>query len=131
MTHKDNIKLFIRETLGCTCPDEVLDRIDCRSDVNLPGGIQLDYRINVGGRLLIFALNIDRFDSLAPILPQLVSAGIEDRDNAGFNRIRLVLLTLTPDPLADKAFDIFNSLPTDEKTHLHIIHKNNFPIRTT
>lgn len=128
MIHKDNIKLFIRETLGCTCPDEVLERIDCRADVNLPGGIQLDYRINVGGRLLIFVLGIDRFDSIASALPLLVSAGIEDRDNAGFNRIRLVLLAENPDHLRDKGFDLFNSLPTDEKTHLHITAKNNFPI---
>jgi len=131
MIHKDNIKLFIRETLGCTCPDEVLERIDCRADVNLPGGIQLDYRINVGGRLLIFILRIERFHSIATILPQLVSAGIKDRDNAGFNRFRLVLLTDTPDRLSAKAFDIFKSLPTDEKTHLHLIPKDDFPIRTT
>jgi hypothetical protein len=131
MTHKDNIKLFVRETLGCTCPDEIFERIDCRADVNLPGGIALDYRIDVGGRLLVFALGIDRFDSIASALPLLVSAGIEDRDNHGFNRIRLVLLTETPDRLWDKVFDLFNSLPTDDKTHLHLIPKNDFPIRTT
>jgi len=140
MIRKDNIKLFVRQTLGCTCPDEVLDRIDCRADVNLPGGIALDYRINVGGRLLIFALTIDRFDSIAhrfdsiaPILPLLVSAGIDDRDNGGFNRVRFVLLTETPDHLSEKAFDLFNSLPTDEKTHIHLIPKDDFqddfPIR--
>ena len=129
MIHKDNIKLFIREALGCTCPDEVFDHIDCRADVNLPGGIALDYRINVGGKLLVFVLGIDRFDSIAPILPQLVSAGIHDRDNEGFNRFRLVLLTETPDRLSENAFALFESLPTDEKTHLHLIPKDDFPVR--
>jgi len=127
MMRKDDIKLFVRQGLGCTCPDEVFDRIDCRADVNLPGGIALDYRIDVGGRLLVYALNTDRFDSVTPILPLLVSAGIEDRDNGGFNRFRLVLLTETPDRLSDKAFDLFNSLATDEKTHLHVLPQKQFP----
>jgi len=128
MIHNDDIKFFVRQTLGCTCPDEVFEHIDCRADVNLPGGITLDYRIDIGGRLLVFVLGIERLDSVASALPLLVSAGIQDRDNGGFNRIRLVLLAEIPDRLADKAFDIFNALPTDEKTHLHLIAKNNFPI---
>lgn len=130
MLHKNDIELFVRKTLGCTCPDEVFQHIDCRSHVNLPGGIALDYRIDIGGRLLVFVLAIDRFDSVASTLPLLVSAGIQDRDNAGFNRIRLVLLAKNPAHIRDKAFDLFNSLKTDEKTHLHIIPKNNFPIRS-
>lgn len=128
MLRKNDIELFVRKTLGCTCPDEVFKHIDCRADFSLPGGITLDYRINIGDRLLIFVLDIDRFDSVAPVLPLLVSAGIEDRDNAGFNRFRLVLLAETPDRLSDKAFDIFNSLSTDEKTHLHIVPKDNFSL---
>ncbi|MBN2271112.1 MAG: hypothetical protein JXN61_10890 [Sedimentisphaerales bacterium] len=130
MLRKNDIEQFVRNTLGCTCPDEVFERIDCRAKFALPGGITLDYRINIGGRLLIFVLDIDRFDSVASILPLLVSAGIEDRDNAGFNRFRLVLLAESPDRLSDNAFDLFNSLPTDEKTHLHILAKKDFPTRS-
>lgn len=127
MIQKDDIKLFVKDTLGCTCPDEVFDRIDCTADVKLPGGITLDYRINIGGRLLVFVINIDRFDSIAPILTQIVSAGIEDRNNARFNRFRLVLLTQHPYRLAEKASRLFEALKTDDKTHLHTIPEDNFP----
>jgi len=122
MLRRDDIELFVRETLGCACPDEVFERIDCRANINLPGGIELDYRITVGGRLLIFALNTDRFDCIASVLPLLTSAGIADRDNGGFNRFR-------PDRLRDKAFGLFESLAVDDRTHLHVVAKDDFPIR--
>ncbi len=47
MIQKDNIELFVRQTLGCACPDEVFERIDCRTDVDLPGGIALDYSLSI------------------------------------------------------------------------------------
>lgn len=131
MVRKDDIKLFAKETLGCTCPDEVFERIDCTADVKLPGGIELDYRINIGDRLLVFVVGIDQFGSLAGILPRLITAGTQERDAAGLNRFRLVLLTSHPDPLTEKASNLFNTLKPDEKTHLHIISKDDFPIRLT
>ncbi|MHC4742690.1 MAG: hypothetical protein ACYS8Z_12300 [Planctomycetota bacterium] len=128
---KDDIKSFVKQTLGCTCPDEVFERIDCEGGVKLPGGIELDYRIVIGDRLLIFVVGIDQFGSLAGVLPRLVTAGTQERDANGLNRFRLVLLTHHPDRIAEKASNIFNSLKSDQKTHLHIIAKDDFPIRHT
>ena len=54
MINDKEIKQFVRETLGCTCPDEVLQHIECQADVNASDDVLLDYEINVGNKLLIF-----------------------------------------------------------------------------
>jgi len=131
MVSKDDIKLFVKHTLGCTCPDEVFERIEYTPNVMLPGGIELDYLIVIGDRLLIFVVSIDQFGSLAGVLPRLVTAGTNERDAAGLHRFRLVLLTSHPDPLTEKAATLFNALKPDKRTHLHIIPKNDFPILRT
>ena len=56
------IKEFVRKTLGCNCPEEVFQNIDCKSDVTIDENIALDYEINIGNRLLIFAASIDEVD---------------------------------------------------------------------
>ncbi|MBL7154744.1 MAG: hypothetical protein ISS79_13600 [Phycisphaerae bacterium] len=123
MIDKTQLKLFVQKTLGCNCPEEVFEHIDCRADVNLDAEIALDYEINIGNRLLIFAASIDQADSIRPILSQLVRAGIKKRDREGFNRFRLVLLTKRPGRLAKEAFEVFDSLGVDEKAHLHVIRR--------
>ena len=128
MTENKAIKDFVRNTLGCNCPEEVFQYIDCRTAANIDANIVPAYEINIGNRLLIFAAAIDEVDSLRPVLSKLVRAGINKRDEMKFNRFRLVLLSDGDNDIAWQASEIFDSLTTDEKAHLHVINKDEFPI---
>jgi hypothetical protein len=123
-----DIERFVKNTLGCTCPQEVFRYIDCHSDVDSGSGVLLDYEINVGQRLLIFVAGVDKQDSLAQIIPELIRAGVRKRDESRFNRFRLVLRVARPNDVTEDAFAVFRSLETDERTHLHVIGENDFPV---
>lgn len=90
MMDDERIKEFVRKTLGCTCPDEVLQQIECQTGVSIDDDLVLDYEMNVGNRLLIYAVRVDDTDPLGPMLSRLVRAGMHKRDRDGFNRLRLV-----------------------------------------
>lgn len=128
MTENNAITDFVRKTLGCNCPEEVFQYIDCRSIENIDENMLPAYEINIGNRLLILAAGIDEVDSLRYVLPKLVQAGINKRDEKKFNRFRLVLLTAKESDVVEQASGIFSSLATDEKVHLHVINKDEFPI---
>ena len=128
MTDNKAITEFVRNTLGCNCPEEVFKYIDCRSIENIDEYIAPAYEINIGNRLLIFAAVIDEVDSLRPVLSKLVRAGIKKRDESKFNRFRLVLLTAPEIDIAEQASEIFSSLAADDKVHLHVINKDDFPV---
>ena len=128
MTDNKVIKEFVRKTLGCNCPEEVFEYIDCQKALSIDENICQACEINIGNRLLIFAAAIDEVDSLSSVLSKLVQAGINKRDEKKFNRFRLVLVTAKEKDVAEQALGIFNSFVTDEKVHLHVINKNDFPI---
>ena len=128
MTDNKAITEFVRNTLGCTCPEEVFQYIDCRTVVNIDEYIAPAYEINIGNRLLIFAAAIDEIDSLRSAIPKLVRAGINKRDESKFNRFRLVLLTAPEIDIAEQASEIFSPLAADDKVHLHVINKDDFPV---
>ncbi len=119
---------FVRNTLGCNCPEEVFQYIDCRTVVNVGEYMVPAYEINIGNRLLIFAAVIDEVDSLGYAISKLVQAGIKKRDEKKFNRFRLVLLSAPDIDIAEQAFGIFSSLAVDDKVHLHVINKDDFPV---
>lgn len=124
----EGIREFVRKTLGCTCPDEVFQHIECQTGIDIDDNLVLDYEMNVGNRLLVYVARVEDADSLGPTLSQLVRAGMHKRDKDGFNRLRLVLLTQRPTFVAKEASDIFQSLGiTDEKVHLHVIDREDFP----
>jgi hypothetical protein len=128
MTNNKLIKEFVRNTLGCNCPDEVFQYIDCQKAVCINENVCQACEINIGNRLLIFAAEVDKIESLSSVLSILIEAGINKRDKKKFNRFRLVLLTSIEKDVAVQALGIFNSLVTDEKVHLHVIKKDDFPI---
>jgi hypothetical protein len=128
MTDNKVIREFVRKTLGCNCPEEVFQYIDCRTVVNIDENIAPAYEINIGNRLLIFAATIDKVDSLKPVLLKLVRAGIKKRDEKKFNRFRLVLLSAHDINITEQAAEIFSPHALDDKVHLHVINKDDFPV---
>jgi len=53
MLPPERIKHFIQHTLGCSCPKEVFQSIDVRSNLRLSSFITLDSAIIFGHRLLV------------------------------------------------------------------------------
>ncbi|HMK49190.1 MAG TPA: hypothetical protein VK435_03995 [Thermodesulfovibrionales bacterium] len=120
MSKEAEIKRFAQTTLGCGCPEEVFEIIECRSRVSVDG-ILIRERINIGNRLLIYVVEVGRSDSVENVIRALVDSGRKERDASGFNRFRLVLAAENVDMVQREADGIFRSVNDDQKVHLHII----------
>jgi hypothetical protein len=125
---REAIKFFAQQTLGCGCPEEVFEHMDCQFNIKLNHEIILRNKIKIGNRLLIYVLEVNNAGPIKTILPFLVAAGKTERDNLKFNRFRLVLITDKLDEVKGTAEPIFDSISKDEKVHLHVVHKETVPI---
>jgi hypothetical protein len=119
---KNTIKKFVKETLGCSCPDEVFEHIELERDINLDNDILINAKINIGSRLLVYIMEVNEDGFLKNNLQAAVSFGKEERDRRGFNRFRLVLTGEKIDEFEQAAYTIFNDLAVkDEKMHMHVV----------
>ena len=109
---RDQLKHFIRDTLGCGCADEVFERIDIDSEVGLT-------RLVVGQRLLIHLVELEPGDADAAVFDTLVERGREERDQHGWNRFRLVLPASVGDAVWRQRFARY--CEGDGRLHLHFI----------
>lgn len=121
------IKQFVQETLGCGCPEDVFQKVDCRCGITVDG-IPLRVKINVGNRLLIYIAEVCDAESVKNILPPLLMIGKKERDDLSFNRFRLVLAGDNPDEIKKSAEPLFRDIVKDEKIHLHIVQKTVIPL---
>jgi hypothetical protein len=120
------IERFVRETLGCECPDSVFDRIDLDGRVSEPG-IPLG-RVVIGQRLLIYLVRADDAEFIACHLAALVAGGRQERDARGYNRLRLVIAAKPVEPVREAAQALFQRLADkDERVHLHVIEPHELP----
>ena len=126
MITNEAIKAFTREVLGCDCPEEVFNKIVCEDNVKIDSELTISHKINIGDRLLIYVSILEQTNKLGSELPKLIDAGENERNDKGFNRFRLVLVSENPDIIKDDAHRSFEQLGTDEKVHLHIINRNEF-----
>lgn len=125
MMEEEHIKVFVKETLGCECPENVFEYIDSQLNVALNNDILLNSKINVGNRLLIYVIEINDTNSIKGNLSTLISIGKRERDRGGFNRFRLAVITDKTNEIQQIAHMIFKNLEDkDEKVHLHIIDRN-------
>jgi hypothetical protein len=112
MNSQQPLTQFIRETLGCGCPDELFRSIETSSDGETTS-------IRVGGRLLIhlcrFAQGVDE----EFVIRQWLQRGRDERDGAGFNRLRLVLPASSREAVLRRRFDA--ECASDDRLHLHFI----------
>ncbi len=119
---KNTIKKFIKETLGCNCPDEVFEHIELERNINLNNDILINAKINIGNRLLVYVMEVNKKSFLQNNLHAAVSFGKEERDKRGFNKFRLVLSGERIEEFEQAAYTIFNGLAVkDEKMHLHLV----------
>lgn len=115
--NKNDIKIFAKQILGCSCPDTVFKNIKWERDEYL-------FRIDISNRLLIYILNknIDETDSKE--IKKLLTQGKLTRDKKNFNRFRLVIPSNGPQDGERFQFILRSLYPEDDKIHLHIINKN-------
>lgn len=119
MVMNDKVKEFVRNALGCQCPEEVFEKIEVDSEVKV-AGYTVERRINVGDRLLIYIVDGDKLSE--EDLKRLVIAGKEERDNRDFNRFRLVVMS---DGKGEANLVGLQELVKGyEKVHLHVISKS-------
>jgi hypothetical protein len=122
MNRHPRIASFVRHTLGCGCPDEVLDEIlHDPSHTAADGGPQVQ-RILVKDRLLIYVWATDDVDDAAARLETLMEAGRRERDSLGLNRFRAVIATGDIRAMHATTSPAFDRLPgLDERMHLHVV----------
>jgi len=123
------LRTFIRSTLGCGCPDDVLDWIQCtHTELTQEDDTRIT-RIDVGGRLLVYILEIEGPDWRAEeTLPAVVAAATVDRATSCFNRLRVVVAMNDPEEMRPRMERVFNgSAPADDKVHLHVVRSTELP----
>ena len=125
----ERLRHFIRTTLGCGCPDYVLEWIQCSRSHDGPAADLRLTRMDVGGRLLVYVLEDGSSgSSAATALPAVVASGLSERDRGGFNRLRIVIATDDPDTIEARAEALFQATaPQDERLHLHVVACDELP----
>jgi len=118
MQAHSEIKRFVQEILGCSCPDEVFEKIHYQKD----GGSLSGKKLTVGDRLLIYIITIDGKSSAREVIKTALEQGVTERNGKGLNRFRLVLVASHPENLRKPAELAFESSGySDEKSHLHLV----------
>ena len=121
MDNQSDIKRFVKHTLGCSCPDEVFEKIESRRCSDLAG----TYSLTIGDRLLIYVVKLQADIDLEPLLDAVLEAGVAERDKRSLNRFRMVLVSPAPEPVRIRAEQVFSvSKMTDERTHLHVVSES-------
>ncbi len=119
MADREKIKAFVQGVLGCGCAEEVFKTIESRHAKK--GGVRYD-RINIGNRLLIYVLRADDPEFIGTELPGMLFAGRKERDDAGFNRFRLVLATDAPAAGTAAMTAYKKTKLTDDRLFIHVVH---------
>jgi hypothetical protein len=112
------VKRFVRDVLGCTCPDGVFDELDCGA--RRVAGVDVA-RLDIGGRLLVLVLDADAVADPATAVDVVLRAGLAERDAGGFNRLRLVVHGVPAADWCAAATRAFEARCGDERTHLHLL----------
>lgn len=82
---------FVREVIGCKCPDEVFRHVEVRRGSTAVKSCPADYDLRIGGRLIVVVIS-DPIEVLSGSrLEKVISEGRRARDDAKFNRFRLVV----------------------------------------
>lgn len=108
---------FVRDTLGCACPESVFESVERGRLANVAG--QPVTRLVIGGRLLIY---VAAGEPTAARVAALAASGRWDRDASGLNRFRLVLgLPAEASEVAALEAAFGDAAGGDPKAHLHCV----------
>jgi hypothetical protein len=127
-TVTESVRNFVRETLGCTCPEELLWQIEAERRPARSTNMPAHRVLTVGNRLLIYLWEADT-PSLGATVACLLEAGREERNRRGLNRFRLVVVHPDPaqiEPTARQAYAAWKRAGED-RTHLHLVRPEDLP----
>ena len=107
---------FVRDTLGCGCPDDVVaSTVVERSAAGEPG-------LDVGGRLLVRVLPTRDLSELMAGFEQTVARLRAERDRRGFRRLRLVVAHHDPDAVSEVLQSMLaTSAAADAAVFVHVV----------
>ena len=120
---------FVREGLGCGCPDEVFSYIRIERNPDAFHGLPIDYLIKIGDRLLVAICLSDKLnDELGADIRKSLAVCKQLRDCSGFNRFRLVVTSEEADTTAAAIQNIFTGVTgLDDKVHWHVVKPSVMP----
>lgn len=125
---RSDLQGFIRDTLGCGCPDAVLRRIQPLDELELLGGVPVRLALDVGGRLLVILIEDDALESEGSALRDALEAGRRMRDRRGMNRFRLVVVSDAPEGIEMRKRRLTERASfDDQRVHLHVIGPDDLP----
>ena len=112
----DPLRHFVREVLGCTCPEDVLHDIRVEAPPAELADLPVERVLAVGGRLLVLVCERDYRATDPSDLLRLGTQASKLRDARGFNRVRIVLVAKYP-AAADGPLPQFPA--RDDRLHWH------------
>ncbi len=113
---------FVRQVLGCSCPDEVFRQVEITRGSTAVTSCVADFQVRIGNRLLIFISSAPDQLMTPSRLEAVITEGKRARDAAGLNRFRLVVAAPDPAPWREQLLRLFDSASSrDAKTHLHVV----------
>jgi hypothetical protein len=129
MTRPDraSIEHFVRNTLGCGCPDEVFEHVVISRLPAIAGRPPI-VQLRLGSRLLIHLVTPPDGATANGWIEQLAANGRATRDRHGYNRFRLVIAS--PAALAgvrEIQERFARAAVGDAKAHLHVIGNDQLP----
>jgi hypothetical protein len=111
------LRAFVRDTLGCSCPEVVFDAV-ARTDLVVDGQAA-GTRLVIGDRLLVY---VALGEVEARAIDALAAVGLRDRDRHGLNRFRLVIGVPAGAAPSGDLQDVFSAaVAGDPKAHLHFV----------
>lgn len=118
----DAIRRFVRDTLGCTCPEQVFEHVEQTRCAVPDEFTPYALRLVVGRRLLIYVLHGVHAAALQALLPVMLARGIAERDRDGLNRFRAVLACDDQQSLQAQLDELARPvLHSDDRVHLHVV----------
>jgi hypothetical protein len=121
--NNEKIKVFVKNTLGCGCPEKVFENIDV-SKLPIVEHEKEITRIVVGDTLLIYVIRPEPSGNFVDSVESIGLAGKTDRDINNYNRFRLVVSSFEDEVQQEKVSERFSkTFNTDDKMHIHFVNQ--------
>jgi hypothetical protein len=119
--NNEKLKVFVKNTLGCGCPEKVFAKIDVSKLKTVEHEKEIT-RIVVGDTLVIYIIRPESSGAFVDSVESIGLAGKADRDINNYNRFRLVVSSFEDDVQQENVSERFSkSFSTDEKMHIHFV----------
>ena len=121
--NNEKIKVFVKNTLGCGCPEKVFEKIDVSKLPTVEHEKEIT-RIVVGDTLLIYVIRPEPSGNFVDSVESIGLAGKTDRDINNYNRFRLVVSSFEDEVQQEKVSERFSkTFNTDDKMHIHFVNQ--------